>query len=217
MVRLKRSTWAFLVGPLGAGVPTRNAVGLEGSGEACLELAALVGEHDPRRLGQQAECGGKRGLGVAGRLAGHGEGKRKTACGVDEADEVAPAPVADAFDGGSGQARERRGADAFGFAGFGWACGRYATPPGVEAGRRVAHLVWGAGNEARCRLQPHAQGSRARESGAAITIRTGWVGLRGASAGISTPHPRRHVVPCVPSSSTIPCSDSIARIRSASA
>lgn len=62
------------LGGFGVGVPALDVV-LQGLGKACLEFGAVIRQHDLRWRRQQAECGRKGCLGVAGRLAGDSEGQ----------------------------------------------------------------------------------------------------------------------------------------------
>lgn len=82
---------------LGVGIPALDAVGLAGLGEARFELRAVVGKQHLGLGRQQSQGGLERGLGVAGRLAGDGEGEGQTAGGIDAGDEVAAQTIANAL------------------------------------------------------------------------------------------------------------------------
>lgn len=144
-------------GAFGVGIPALDMPCLDGSGEVFFELAAIVREHDLGGLWQQGEHGFQGGLGVATGFAGQGQCQGKTACWIDEGDDVASDAITDAFDGIHGQALQWSGPAAFGLAWLGGATGLEASQA-VWPRWGMAHPVRGAGHDAAdggCRGKRH--------------------------------------------------------------
>ena len=135
------------LGCLRVGVPTSDPPLGQGLGKTRLKLAAVVGQHDVGRLGEETQRQIQHPTGMTGMLGGNRPSEGQAALRIDEAHDVAAETVAKTFDGIPRPAFGGRGPGPSGFTGL-WASPEGpGTAPGVQTGGGTAPLVGRAGED----------------------------------------------------------------------